>query len=419
MISTRVLSAIVVAALAPAASATDRFFLDSFAVSPNGRYRIDAKSPDNAGDHPRPFASNFTYTLTDTSSKKVIWERKQPMTRAKGSAYASSAEASPVQVFVNDDGLVAARLSWDSLLFLDRADGHKRAEAQVLQAFPQDEQDTFVSRTTAGPIWSQNSDWYFLQPPAHNGRAGAVYFVVRPYWNHRLIVDAATGKHVDLGTYHSATSLDALAAADDNVKQLLTAAMQDETRRALASLAAAPDSLKNDKDYSAYWQLSAALHTVGFLKVVAAESQLRVLEKGFGDASEERARLRAKVREALRSIGQAPTPGFGVRLYPLVDRGGFLMPDTSQPFTAHLPVEERTANATRIAAGMSTKELANLVGSPDAELYDGGRCYDYDIDAPAPYTLRVHFNQTAQTIMKVEKITPFAFLHDPARMRGY
>jgi hypothetical protein len=96
------------AGVSPAAVATDRYFRDCFTVSPSGRYRVDAKSPDNAGDRPRPFASNFTYSLTDTSTNKVVWKRQQPMTREKGSSFVYSTEGSPVALFVNNDGLVAA-----------------------------------------------------------------------------------------------------------------------------------------------------------------------------------------------------------------------------------------------------------------------------------------------------------------------
>lgn len=411
---------VVVAAMASTAVATDRYFRDSFAISPNGKFRIDAKSPDNAGDRPRPFASNFTYTLTDTTTKKVVWERKQPMTREKGSSYARSTESSPMGVFVNDDGVVAARLSSETLLILDAADGSKRGEADVLNAFPKSEQDKYVSHTTAGPRWSQESDWFFLTLPAQGKSAAALYFVVRPCWNHRLIIDASTGKHVDLGTLHDVASPAALGGAKDEIKRLLIASMEEETRRAVGVLNAAPESLKDDKDYKVYWELTTALHTAGFLKLTQCEARLTLIDKYLGEhASDTGSRLRAKVRETLRAIGKTPLAGCGVPLYPLVDKGLYRTQDTEHPFNAVVSLKDRLANADKIAAGMTAKEFTDLIGCPDAELYDGARCYDYDIDAPEPYTLRVYLDRTEESVQSVKKITPFAFLHDPARMRGY
>ncbi|MEK6703289.1 MAG: hypothetical protein AABZ53_13580 [Planctomycetota bacterium] len=417
-----VLPAIVlVAAMAPAAVATDRYYRDSFAISPNGKFRIDAKSPDNAGARPRPFASNFTYTLTDTTTKKVVWERKQPMSREKGSSYVRSTEGSPMGVFVNDDGVVAAHLSWETLLILDAADGSKRGEADVLKAFPKSEQDKYVSHSTAGPHWSQESDWFFVTLPAKGKGAAALYFVIRPYWNHRLVIDASTGKHVDLGVHHDVASPDALAEAKEDTRRLLTASIEEETRRAVATLNAAPESLKDDKDYKVYWELTAALHTVGFLKLTQCEARLTLIDKYLGEhASDTGSRVRAKVREALRSMGKTPLAGCGVQLYPLVSHQGvFMTQDTAHPFNAQVPVDARQAGASQIASGMTMKELTDLIGCPDAELYDGARCYDYDIDGPEAYTLRVYVDRGEASVQSVKKITPFAFLHDPARMREH
>lgn len=287
-----------VALLAPSAAATDRYYRDSYGVSPSGRFRVDAKSPDNAGERPQPFAAGFTYTLTDTTTKKTVWARKQPMTRAKGDSSAHSSEGSPMAVFVNDDGIVAARLARDTLLFLDPADGHKRGEAEVLKVFPKAQHDQFVSHTTAGPKWSQESDWFFLSVPGADKQPAATYFVVRPFWNHRLVIDVATAKHVDLGSHANAASADALANAEASVKRLLTATIAEESRRAMAALTVTPEALANSKDYGVYWGLSTALHTIGFLKLTDAEAGLRSLEKIMGSGLEDVGELRSSVREA-------------------------------------------------------------------------------------------------------------------------
>jgi hypothetical protein len=425
----RVLGAFVIVALSltSVAAGTDRYFRDSSAVSPSGRYRIEAKSPDNAGERPKPFAANFAYTLTDTVANKVVWERKQPMTRGKGSSYASPSEPSPVHVFVNDDGLVVARTAWDSIVILDPSDGSKRAEVDVLKAFPQQEHDTFVSMSTAGPIWSQESNWFFLSVPSEHKGPPATYFVVRPYWNHRLVIDTATGKHVDLGKFHSAASVGELTEASETTRRVLTAALEEETRLALSGLAPISKELKGEVWWNAYSRLVASLHDVAFLKLVQAESQLRALEAGFDGGNDAGEGARARVRQTLRTLGKTPGPGYGVRMYPLVHQSmaggnGYYTADREHPYTGSVPVEQRTANASKVAAGMTMKEVTELLGCPDAEVVDieaGGRGCDYDIDGEAPYTLRLMLGDGEQAITSVKKITPWAFLHDPARMGGY
>lgn len=90
--------AAIVCAFVPPAAATDRYFGDTSATSPSGRWRIDAKSPENAGPEPRPFAENFTYTLTDLRTNQVRWTRRQPMEQPEGGTSSWSHEPSPIAV---------------------------------------------------------------------------------------------------------------------------------------------------------------------------------------------------------------------------------------------------------------------------------------------------------------------------------
>lgn len=414
-----VVAAVALMALAGPACATDCYYRDSYAVSANGRFRIDAKSPDNAGPRPEPFAESFVYTLTDTTTGKTVWQRKQPMTREKGSPNATASEPSPMEVFVHDTGVVAARTAWGSVVFLDAASGKKRGEADVLRAFPPDEIDKFVVDTSAGPMWSQESDWFFLTIPASGGQPPRIYFVVRPYWNHRLIIDASTGKHVDLDGYFAVASLSELAGATEQVRAILTATLAEESRRAMANLAGAPERMKNDTEYQSCSDVLASLHTVAFRRLTEAEPHIRLLEQSSADLEDDCGGLSRKIRETLRALGMIPATGYGVRLYPMVAEEFYFTQDTEHPYHGSVPIEERTANAGKIAAGMSVARMTELIGSPDADLYDGDRCYDYDIDAPEPYTLRVFLDPRNQSVLRTKTLTPFAFLTDPARMRGY
>ena len=218
------------------ACATDRYYRDTFAISPDGRYRVDAKSPDNAAGEMRPFASDFTYTLTDQRTKQVVWTRRQPMSRRKASSYASREESPPTSLFVRNDGLVVAGLAGDSIMILEPEDGQKRGEAPILRAFPAVQLDAFVSQTTAGPMWQRGSMWYFVDAAQAKGKGARAYFVVRPYWGHRIVVDLETVEHVDLGAFHSATSVAGLAGANDLRRGIVAACIAEETRSAIAAM---------------------------------------------------------------------------------------------------------------------------------------------------------------------------------------
>jgi hypothetical protein len=67
---------------------------------------------------------------------------------------------------------------------------------------------------------------------------------------------------------------------------------------------------------------------------------------------------------------------------------------------------------------MTGAEMTDLIGCPDASLYDNGHCHDYDIDTETPFTLRVWVNVADNKVTRVKTLSPFAFLHDPSRMRS-
>lgn len=413
----RVLTPFVMAAtLAVPALATDRFYRDSTATSPSGRYRIDAKSPDNAGPYPRPFASNFAYTLTDTTTNKVVWARKQPMHREKGSGYASSDEASPTSVYVTDTGLVVASLSGHSVIVLDAADGHKRGEAAILSAFPKTEQDNYVSMSTAGPMWQQRSDWFFAETPADGKSPAATLFVVRPYWGHRIVVNCADATLIDLGAHHSAISPSELKDASPIIKRQLSAILELESARAIATIKSGKQAFKSPEDYRARWDLATALHTAAFRKLTEAEPDIRTLESWLA-TQQETGSIQQQIRQALRAMGKTPLPGCGVQLYAYNKVQYGYTPDQTRPYLSAVPPDTRVQNAPNIAKGMTIQQVCDLIGCPDAELYENGTTYDWDIDATPPYTLRVT-TVDIENVGAVRTITPLAFLHDPARMRG-
>lgn len=374
-------SIVAIAAITHCAFATDRYFRDSFAVSPSGKFRIDAKSPDNRLN--LPFADNFTYTLTDTATGKVVWSRAQPRTRSKGSWSSYATERSPMRVFVDDEGCVTAWLASETLLILDPKDGHKRGEPPILRAFPANEVAAYVSDTTAGPMWAQQADWYFVNM---SGSPARTYFVVRPYWNHRLVIDTATARYIGLRGYHAVTSAAECDNAGADLAPLLKECLAIETARSMKGLEILRKGLNDADDWESWQQVSTHLHTVMLLRLEQAEPVLRTFELAIEP------RRSGSIRRALRAIGATP------RAIP----GG-------------VSPQARVAAAGRIEAGMKRTKVTDLLGDEDCDLR-GISSLDFDIDADAPFTLRVSL-QHNDVVTSVQRITPFAFLHDPDRMR--
>ena len=91
----------------PSAQATNRYFSDIKTESPNGRYHLEAKSPDNKdGPWKKPFQANFLYRLTNRQTGRELWTRRQPM---KEDRFSFPAEGPPVAVHVSNDGWVVIR----------------------------------------------------------------------------------------------------------------------------------------------------------------------------------------------------------------------------------------------------------------------------------------------------------------------
>lgn len=420
------------------AGATDRFYPNCSAASPSGVYRVDAKSPENPEKGwGQPFASNFTYTLTDTRIGKTVWTRQQPMQREKGSSRAWAKEGSPMRLMVDDTGLVAAYVSGEVMVFMRGSDGRKAGEVSILESFPEKQREAHVGYSTAGPMWTSNSLWSFVRAPTADGKGEETLFVIRPNWGHRLVMDTERARLVDVGTFAGATSADQLAGAPADVARVMRAVLAAEESECMRVLEAAAgsawDKLYDRDDYWKFSELGAQIHLTGQVRMKAAVAPLRKIEKllieastgkgsgdGEGAVRDDRGwvpGLFRGVRLALRRLGETPDVGYGVPLRHLKSEGMISYTDPSAPSVkAWVAVADRIANAPKIRRDMSLFELADLVGCPDAETYeDGCDCYDYDIDGGEPYTLRVCVARGENKVRHVRKITPPVWTDPTAR----
>lgn len=172
-----------------AALGTDRFYNDISAPSPNGRFRVDAKSPDNAiPGQRRAFQSSFVYTCTDTKTNRVLWTRKQAMEAPSStSSYQSWIEPSPKGILISDDGWTIIWDAMDEIIVVD-LDGKDRGKVRLLEdAFTDYERDHCVKYSTAGPFWAKGSDWRFHE----KGKNPAL--TITPSWGRKIVIDLESG----------------------------------------------------------------------------------------------------------------------------------------------------------------------------------------------------------------------------------
>jgi hypothetical protein len=399
LIKAAILSASVMGVFLCDACATDRFFSDTSTVSPSKRYTVEAKSPDNAGKRGRnAFQSAFVYTCRETSTKHILWTRKQ------------GEEASPVDVVVSDAGWTVIRTGWDELIAVDLA-GHDRCHIRLLsEAFTKDERSRYVHDTTAGPMWSGFSLWYFLDAD------GQHLFVVRPWWGRRVLLNLETGSLIN-----ETKNISTAVAAHERSYVMTELAKAVETRR----------KWEKAECCEAVWPILNASYLAGRLLVVEAAPLLAQLQEvsyigsstsgglGFGERFEgevnphsyETFTLRQVVQLSLRRLGKTPRPlaanQFDVQ-YEAYKK--------NHPYVPKVTDVPRATTAAKVTTGMKAEQVLDLLGGPDFVEYDS---WAYDMDASPPFSLILKWD--ARKVIDVEKKTPAlwkkAFVRDEQIVR--
>ncbi len=369
--------AVVLGALASRAGATDRFYPDQKVLSANGRYRIEAKSPDNAGEHPRPFADHFVYSLYDTLTGDLIWQRAQP-----------DNEASPVSVYLHNDAWVIIQTGWDELVVLHPVTARTVIRVRILDIFTEEEREAHVVDTTAGPIWEWNSMWYFAE------RGDELFFVVRPQWEKRIILDLPRARLLERN--------------DPGVLELCRRVEAERALPILNANAADLEGLRQDEDWGRINGLETAALVAGQNGIKDALPALTALQHFDLTVSQggapsfrmapsgseidpfecESSTLREIVQCSLRRLGERPLelPCTFFRL-----QGA----DYDDPFVGYRSsAEPRADRVEGIRPGHKAFEVLNTIGPPDHVDEWPDRCWVYDIDAVEPYTLRIYFSET-------------------------
>lgn len=373
------------------------FYPDCRAVSPNGRFILEARSPHNGAINHRDgtpamgeeFAfkyrehqRDFRYRLLSGSGsvppagesaderRPVVWERRQ-----------TRGEDSPHDLVVSDEGWSIIRThGFRPEVIAVSPSGRDVVRVRVLDAsgklppgWGRDETRAddvpthqwsarHLSSTSAGMYWTGSSWAYFLD--WHDN----AYFVWRTYWGDRLVIDLRNSLLLE-----DCTQLPALRQA-----------MDEEERRGVLHLLAdlSPHmsqiedliarGFQEDGDEKAHlWEqlasLTAALHLAGVHRIAATIPHLRRWEpidcRSYTTSSTalgrgwslEVQRFRPILRHSLRLLGEEPRP------FPAY---GFVRGDG-----ARLAIPERVGPPHKLAAeikhDMPARQVLELLGAPD------------------------------------------------------
>ena len=148
---------------------------DLAAKSENGVYLVEAKWAENVKGPIAASWKNIKYSLTHIPSGKRVWERirnpgeEQPW-------------PSPDVLIVDDSGVVVIGDIHNAFWVIDIA-GKASRVVSLSEYIPKDEYEKWVRQSTAGPMWAGLSLWYFSRVDDD------LYFVVRTYWDRRLVIN--------------------------------------------------------------------------------------------------------------------------------------------------------------------------------------------------------------------------------------
>lgn len=401
-IKTGMLAVIVMGTFLCNAHATNRYFSDIAADSPSKRYRVEAKSPDNASKTGRPaFQASFVYTCHDTMAKQVLWTRVQAMGKPRrlgvesAETYRLPEEGSPVDIFVSDEGWTVIRTDWDEIIAVDSL-GHDRCRIELLkEGFTKEENSEYVYDTSAGPMWSSYSLWYFLSV------ADKHLFVVRPWWGRRVVLNLETGKLADESPD---VSRSAVAYERQYVMTELKKAV--ETRK----------EWEMDACCEATLPILNASYLAGCLPVLEAVPFLEQLQEvsyigrsttrffGVGEQFEGEVNpgsyntftLRQVVQLSLRRLGKTPRPLPAIQFdikYEAYEK--------NHPYFPKVGEVPRATNCAKVRTGMKAEQVLDLLDGPD---FVESETWEYDMDANPPFTLILKWD--ARHVIDVQKRTP-------------
>jgi len=367
--------------------ATDVYFVDFTAFSPNRQLRLEAKSPDNAGERKaKPFAQNFVYKLYKGKAQEPLWELR-------------GATIHPTGATVRDDGWVVIHTHWYGLIFVDPK-GRETGQQPMCYAYlSKDATDKYIQRSTAGPMWGGYSHRFFADV------GDRPYYCIRTWWMDRALFDMTTGKKVpDKG----------------ELKEAIDAIEKSRVLKMLADAAklvrAATQKGEDDVKLADAHPVAVGAYMAGRLQCKDAVEDLRTLEAvynlghGVGHGNPDRAgqvypmdfwalSVRQMAQLSLRRLGQRPSERPATELNVCTGEG-----KDSKVFKPLKHAKPRSERVADVKVGQTALEVLQLIGPPD-HIDTHKQVWEFDIDGKSRYTLRLQWAH-ATTVDALEKVEP-------------
>lgn len=376
---------------------TNRYYRDVETVSPDGRYHLTAKSPENADPSKHvPFQAGFIYVLRDTITSRDLWKRKQPEGKPivipgerEQIRLRTWKEESPVSVFVQNDGWSVLWLGNDQLVAV-RRDGKETGRLDIVSdVIAKGKGSQYIAYSTAGEFWGSRRSSFM----SHQGKT---YFAVRTWWGQRIIFDLELGGMV----------------SEDNT--LATKLEENDRAFVRNTLSAAASEYQKTNRCNQLGPVLMASYMASQLHMKECVPWLRSLEGApdFGCLALtmvdekpkegeldltcwETSSVRQVVQLSLRRFGEVPRyfppTRFCLHAKEFARRKPFV-PVLGKP---------RSQQGGLVRNGMQPSEVLRLIGSPD--FIEGVSTvvgeWQYDMDEQKPYTLIVEWeNERVQSV---------------------
>lgn len=371
---------------------------DLVRISPDGKLRLEIRSPDNAPFPRAPvnasqacwggFQCDFTYTVTHIESGDVVWQ---------GTPDDDDLLSAPNDAWVSNTGqvIVVTRPPFGSGLFVLNSAGKTIRKFDVASEVLNDNSRE-MHETSAGSHWNERGHGLFFAV------AGQSFWVFRTELNRQVVVELETGN---------------LLAENEAIRR--------ERRRvqrkwALAIVRKHSENLQlyGEPFAKRNWRMLRRLRTAilwcGLDRIRRSLSELRRFEhstvaqsytSGWKLSDGQRSNLVhlllvGVTQFALRRMGEEPA---GVAPFWLCrDRGNFPKARTRVPVPER--IQDRAARLQELKPGMTPLQVVKLVGMPDIE----GHSWQYDIlDSEAgPCTIAITWHARRDTITKIERLPP-------------
>jgi len=383
-----------------------RLYEEQKATSPDGRLSFEAlQVVDPVTKKPR---DRFEYVVRNVRTGEVVWRQLQD----------EEAEEPAVKITVTDDARAVVETG-DYQILLFGPDGGRLAALRLTgfnkseepDLFTQEERKKYLVALHSGVSWGDVCRYTF-----HEG--ARTYFVYRPYWGRRIVVDLSSGKSIEpaadvlvlmlraerawvLGELAVVRRDDRQADADG---RRVSPAGEPAGRLLLRDRV--PDLQRDVREDADRRRLLTAIDLAGRLKVREA---IPDLERAVADWREDQSRefpvplpwskipttyweldrVRLAAQTALRRMGVRPKRLPNLVITQFKPKLRWIFPEKNEP-----PATPPNVALEQIRAGMSVADVLTQLGTPN--YLDGSvrkLRFRYDLDEPQPMSLVITFEQ--------------------------